>query len=59
MLGGREQDALPHQAGGVADARHVAHVGLDFEIVEIDAAEHDARVGRRGQQVASWHCTAV
>ncbi len=47
VLGGRNQHALLHQAGGVADAGHVADVRLDFEIVEIHAAENDPRIRRR------------
>ena len=50
MLGRRDEDALPQQAGSVADARDVAHVCFDLEVVEIDAAEHDSRVcGRRNE----------
>ena len=41
MLGGGEQHALFHQAGGVADARDVAHVRFDLKIVEVHAAEDD------------------
>jgi hypothetical protein len=46
---------LPHQAGGVADARDVADVGLDFEIVKVRAAEYDSRVSRSGNET---HATA-
>src|SRR5579864_9767894 len=47
MLGGGEQHAIFHQAGGVTDARDVAAVGLNFKIVEVNAAKHDACVWRR------------
>ena len=47
VLGGGEQDALLHQAGGVADARDVADVRLDFEIIEIHAAKNDTGIRRR------------
>ena len=50
MFGGGEQDALFHQAGGVADPRHVAPVGLDLKIVQIHAAKDDARARRRRNQ---------
>ena len=39
-----------HQAGGVADARNVADVRFDLEIVEIGAAEDDPGVRRRGSR---------
>jgi hypothetical protein len=39
VLSGGEQDALLHEAGGVADASDVVAVGFDWEIVEVDAAE--------------------
>ena len=45
MLGGGNQHALLHQARGVADPRDVGHVRRDLEIVEIDPAENDARIG--------------
>lgn len=48
MFGGGEQDALFHEAGGVADPGDVVAVGFDGEIVKVDAAEDDA--GIRG----SW-----
>lgn len=48
MLGGGEQDALLHEAGGVADASDVVAVGLDGEIVEVDAAEDNSGVGWSG-----------
>jgi len=48
MLGGGKEDALLHQAGGVADASDVVAVGFDGEIVEVDAAKDDAGVRRSG-----------
>ena len=50
VLGRGQQHALLHQAGGVADARHVASVRFDFKVVEVHAAEDDARIGWRGHQ---------
>ena len=44
MLGGGEKDALLHEAGGIADAGDVVAVGLDGEIVEVDAAEDYAGI---------------
>jgi len=48
MFGGGEQDALLHEAGGIADAGDVVAVGLDGEIVEVDATEDYAGIGRSG-----------
>jgi hypothetical protein len=48
VFGGGEQDALLHEAGGVADAGDIVAVGFDREIVEVDAPENDAGVGRSG-----------
>ena len=46
MLGGGDEHAFLHEAGGVTDAGDVADVGLDGEIVEVGAAENDSGVGR-------------
>ena len=35
-------DAFRHQRRGVRHARNRRHVGMDFEVVEIDTAEYDA-----------------
>jgi hypothetical protein len=50
MFGGGKQDALLHQAGGVADAGYVMALGFDGEIVEIHAAKYDTGIGRRGRK---------
>src|SRR5258708_38925833 len=50
MLGGGEQNALFHEARGVADASDVVPLRFDREIVKVNAAEHDARVGGSGHQ---------
>ena len=50
MLGGGDQHALAHEAGGVADLGHVAADGGNLKVVQIGAAEDDARPGGRGQQ---------
>src|ERR1700733_4427164 len=50
MFGRRDQHALLHQAGGVADAGDVADMRLDFKIVEIHATENDSRIGRSRYQ---------
>ena len=39
MLGRGDQNALPHQAGGVADARHVLITGGNAEVLKIGAFE--------------------
>ena len=43
VLSGRNQHALLHQTGGVADLGDVLADGGHVESVEIDAAKHDAR----------------
>ena len=50
MLGGGDEHALAHEAGGVADLGDVAADGGNFEVVEVGAAEDDAGTGGRGQQ---------
>ena len=52
VLGGGDQDALAHQAGGVADARHVPPTGGNREgvqAIEIGPQEDDAGGNRRGK----------
>ena len=49
VLGGRDQHALAHQAGGVADFLHVAPTGGNREAVEVGADENDAGRGRGGE----------
>ena len=50
VFGGGEKDALPHQAGGVTDARDVLAVRLDRKVVEVNAAKHDTGVWRSGEE---------
>ena len=45
MFSGRDQYALLHQAGGVADFCNIFADGFDFVSVEIDATKHNARAG--------------
>ena len=59
MLGGGDEDALAHEAGGVTDFGDVAADGGDFESVEVGTAKDDARTGRGGQQAHAHRCTAV
>ena len=49
VLGGGDEHALLHQAGGVTDAGYVASAGFDSEAVEVGAVEDDSRSGRGGQ----------
>ena len=58
MFGGGDEHALFHQAGGVADARHVAADRLDFKAVEIGAAKNHAR-SRGGGQDPQVHRSAA
>ena len=46
MLGGRDQHALLHQAGRIADARYVPAQRFDFEIVEVGTPETNSRASR-------------
>ncbi len=50
VLGGGDEHALAHEAGGVADLGDVAADGGDLEVVEVGAAEDDAGAGGRGEQ---------
>jgi len=50
MLGGGEQDALLHKAGGIADASDVVAVGLNRKIVQVYAAENDAGIRGSGEK---------
>jgi hypothetical protein len=45
VLGGREQYALFHQAGGVADSGYVADVRFDLEVVKIYAPKNNPGIG--------------
>ena len=49
MFGGRDEDALFHQAGGVADAGDVAAAGFDSEGVEVGAMENNSSAGGSGE----------
>jgi hypothetical protein len=48
VFGGGKQNALLHEAGGVADASDIVAVGFDGEIVEIDAAKNDTGIRGSG-----------
>src|SRR5258708_7474942 len=49
MLGGRDQHALAHQAGGVADLLHVAPTSGDGETLQVGTDEDDAGGRRSGK----------
>ena len=54
MLGGGDEHAFFHQAGGIANLGDVAARGLDLVIIEINSAKHNA--GTRGcRQNAEMH----
>ena len=59
MLRGGDEDALPHQAGRVADARDMPPTGGDLEILEIGADENDAGGDRRGEDANADRDAAV
>src|SRR6266849_448788 len=50
MLGGGEQNALLHEAGGITDASDVVPLRFDWEIIQVNAAKHDACFRRSGYQ---------
>ena len=50
VLGGGEQDALLHEAGGVAYASDIVAVSFDREIVQVDTAKDDAGVWGSGEK---------
>src|SRR3984957_8729216 len=49
MLGGGDEHALTHDAGGVADLGDISAGGRNLVIVQIGAAENNARAGRGGK----------
>ena len=49
VLGGGDEHALLHETGGIADAGDVAADGFNLKAIQIDAAKHDSRSGRRGK----------
>ena len=56
VFGGRDQDALAHQAGGVADLLYVAPACGDREAFEVGTDENDAGRGRGGEDTdADWN----
>src|SRR5579862_47946 len=56
MLGGRDQHALTHQAGGVAYARHMPPACRDREAVQIGALENNAGRNRcRENSDGNWN----
>jgi DNA-binding MarR family transcriptional regulator len=48
VLGGGNEHALLHEAGGITDAGHVASTGFDGEAFQIGTVEYDSRSGGRG-----------
>src|SRR5204862_4809973 len=49
VLGGRDQHALAHQAGGVTDARHVTPTGGNLETLQIRPNENNSGGNRGGE----------
>src|SRR4030095_3931383 len=45
VLGGRDQHALLHKAGGIADPGNIAPDRFHFEVIEVSASEDDSRSG--------------
>jgi hypothetical protein len=46
VLGGGEENALLHEAGGVTNASDVVAVGFDGKVIEVNTAEDDPSVWR-------------
>ncbi len=59
VFGSRDQYALAHQRGGVADFGDVAASGGNFVVVEVGAAEDDTRTGGRGDAAQVDFSTGV
>jgi hypothetical protein len=59
VLGGGDEHALAHEAGGVGDFGDVAAGGGDLEVFKIGAAEDDAGAGGGGQQAHGHRRPAV
>ena len=58
MLGGGNQYAFLHQAGGVADLGDILAAGFDLVSFEIGAAKHDARSRAGGKDAeVDWGST--
>ena len=59
MLGGRDEHAFLHKAGGVADARHIPADRFDLETIEIGTPKNNARTGWGGQHAHGNRSAAV
>src|SRR5471032_3231788 len=56
MFGGREQNALTHEACCVANPRYVSDMRLNLEVVEVNATKDNSCVSRGRQQTNyAWH----
>src|SRR6267378_5119046 len=51
MFGGGEQNALFHEARGITYASNIVPLGFNREVIQVDAAKHDACLSRGGYQV--------
>src|SRR5258706_16064224 len=59
MLGGGDENALLHQAGGVADASYVTSTGFDREAFQVGAMKHNSGPRRCRQNPQADGCAAV
>ena len=59
VFGSGDEDALAHEAGGVADALDVLPTSGDLETVEVSAGEDDAGAGRGGKDADGDRDAAV
>jgi len=58
MFGGGEQNALFHEARGITHASNIVPLGFDREVIQVDAAKHDACLSRAGTRW-TWPYTPV
>jgi len=59
VLGGRDEDALAHERGGVGDFRDVAACCRNLEVVQVCAAEHDAGASGCRDEAEGDFCARV
>jgi len=59
VFGGGDEYALAHEAGGVTDFGNIAARGGNFKVIQVGAAEDDARSSGRRQQTHSHRRAGV
>ena len=59
MFGSRDQHAVPHQAGRIADSRYMPPTRRDLKVLEVGPDKHDAGGNGRGQNADANRNAAV